>query len=86
MRTLMAAQIDPLTRTGDPGEQGGRQILFGADEREHRAVVVDIRVHVEQRPMLAQGASDRVDRFAVSPLREVRHGFERKCHARTLGA
>jgi hypothetical protein len=49
MRTVVAPQVDPLARTRDPGDQGvDEAVVAAADEREDGAVVVGVRVDVEQ--------------------------------------
>ncbi len=47
MRSLVTAQVDPVPGTGDSGDEGVHEIGLLADEREHRAVVVDVGVDVE---------------------------------------
>ena len=81
----MLTQVDPLTRNGNRGEQRGDELVLHADQREHRAVVIRVAVDVEQARVRNDRGSDRVDRPAVAPFREVRHGFE-PAHARTLGS
>ena len=46
--TVVQAQVDPLDRRRDPCEQRVGQLLLAPDEREDRAVVVDVGVDVEQ--------------------------------------
>ena len=47
MRSLVPAQVDPVARAGDSGDEGVHEIGLLADEREHRAVVIDVGVDVE---------------------------------------
>src|SRR5690349_2989245 len=86
MGAFVAAQVDPLARAGDPSEQRRDELLGRAHEREDRAVVVGVRVDVEQ-PCAAgpQRRRQRVDRRRVAALGEVRDGLERPRHARSLG-
>ena len=77
MCALVLAQVDSVCRGRDPGEKGLHKVLPGADDREDRAVVVPVGVNVEQPGRLREGALEVGDDFRVTPLREVRHGFER---------
>ena len=78
VRADVQAQVDPVPRAHDSGEQRVDELLVAADEREDRAVVVLVDVHVEQVGVRGQRGADRSERRAVAPLREVRDGFERK--------
>jgi hypothetical protein len=80
MRALVGSQIDPFTRAGDTGQQGRDELVTIPDEREHGAVVVGIRVNVEQLRMRRHRLLQCTDRVRVASLREVRHRFERQRH------
>ncbi len=47
MCSFVLAQVDPVSRAGDSGNEGVHEIGLLADEGEHRAVVIDVRVDVE---------------------------------------
>jgi hypothetical protein len=78
MRTFVATQVDPLPGARNAGEERCDKLLFAADECVHRAVVILVRVDVEQARVTCEGVADRGDRRAVAPLREVGDGFERE--------
>ena len=84
VRALVPAQVDPLARHLDRRDERLDERPVLADDREHRAVVVDVRVHVEQPRVRRERVADRVDRRPVAALGEVRHGLERQ-HGRTVG-
>jgi hypothetical protein len=84
--SLVPAQVDALLRAGDAREQGLGELLLRPDEREDGPVVVHVGVYVEQLSVLAQCPGEGVNSCPVAPLGEVRDGFERQSHARTLGA
>ena len=84
MRAVVAAQVDPPARAGDRGQQRLDELLLVTDEREHRAVVIRVGVNVEHVGMLRQRRADRSEHACVSPLREVRDGFQRQLHGRSL--
>jgi hypothetical protein len=86
MRALVPAQVDPLLRARDPRDQRFLQLPVVANEREDGAVVIGIRVDVEQLCVLRERRRERVDRGPVASLREVRHRLERELHGRTLAA
>ncbi len=86
MRTLVAAEVDPLTCGRDPGQQRRHELLRLADERVDRAVVILVGVHVEQLGVRGERRADRVDRAPVAALGEVRDGFERQEHAAIVRA
>ena len=85
MRAVVSAQIDPLSRDRHAGDERRDELVLRPDEREHRAVVICVAVHVEQPRARGERVADRVDRRAIAPLGEVRHGLEH-AHALTLGA
>ena len=76
MRPVVAAQVDPLRRHVDAGEQCVRELVLGADEREHGAVVILVGMHVEEASSRADRVADRRDRRTVATLAEVRHRLE----------
>ena len=78
MGPLVPAQVDPLARAPDPCDERFHQCGVFADEREDGAVVVRIRVDVEQPGALRERRADRVDHVAVASLGEVRHRLERQ--------
>ncbi len=78
-----APQVDPLDRDVDAGDERVAELVLGADEREHRAVVVGVGVDVEQPRVRRQRVADRVDRRLVAPFAEVGNRLERQ-HAPTL--
>jgi SAM-dependent methyltransferase len=86
MSTFVTGEVDSRARTLDPAEERVEKGIVVCDERENGPVVILVRVHVEhvgaRRERLPQCLYGR----GIAPLREVRHGFERQLHARTLGA
>ena len=78
MRALVAAQVDPLARARDPGEQRLDELVRLADEREDGAVVVGVDVHVEQPRRRRERLAQRLDHRLVAALGEVRHGLEHR--------
>ena len=80
MRTLVAAQVDPLDRARNPIEEGRDELVRRADEREDGPVVIGVRVDVEQIRAAPEGDPEGVDHRPVAPLGEVRHRFERERH------
>ena len=78
VRSLVLAQVDPLRRRGDSREQRLDELVPRAHEREDGAVVVPVRVDVEQPPRPGKRLLERGDDLRVAALGEVRHGFERK--------
>ena len=85
MHAFVPPQVDPLTRDSDPREQRLDQLLAGSDQREDRAVVVSIGVHVQQPRLPAEGVRESLDRRAIAAFGEVRHRLEGPCHVRSLG-
>ena len=63
----VAADVDPLPRARDPLEQRLHELRIGADEREHGAVVVRVRVDVEQPGARTEGRRERRDRLGSRP-------------------
>jgi hypothetical protein len=86
VRAFVSPQVDSVACTADPGEECRDELVVFADEREDRAVVVDVGVNVEKIGLLGERRAQRVDRRGITPFREVRDRFERQPHARTLGA
>ena len=78
MRTLVAREVDPLERDTCGRDQSAGQLVLGADEREDGAVVVLVRVDVEETGARTDRGLDRRDGRVVSPLAEVRHRLERQ--------
>ena len=83
----MAAQVDPGRRLRDARDQRVDELVVAPDERVDGAMVVGIRVDVEHTHAVpaAEGVADRAHDFRVAALGDVRHGFERKLHAPSLG-
>jgi ubiquinone/menaquinone biosynthesis C-methylase UbiE len=84
MRSFVRPQVDPLHRNGDAGEERVGKLALRADEREDRAVVVGVGVHVEQPRVRRQRIADRVDGRPVATFAEVGNRLEGQ-HGRTLG-
>ena len=74
----VVAEVDPLTSAVDPREQRGDELVLAPDEGVDRAVVVGVRMDVEQACVPGERSADRVDRRAVASLGEVRHGLQRQ--------
>ena len=68
----MGPQVEPLDHGS--GHLPGARLGAPARQREHRAVVVGIRVDVEQR--ITGGRSDRRDDVHPQALRDVDDAFE----------
>jgi len=81
----MAAQIDPVSRAGDPRDQGLRKLVLVPDKGEDRAIVILVDVEVEQACWPGQGCSERLERRRVASFGEVGNRFEWQGHARSLG-
>ena len=78
VRALVPAQVDPLAGAGNARQERGDELLLIADERVDRAVVILVRVDVEQARVRRERLADRFDGRAVAPLGEVRDGLERQ--------
>src|SRR5581483_8173397 len=78
MRSVVPAEVDALARDADGSKQPLEQLVLTADDGEHRAVVIGVRVHVEQPCMYGERRADCVDRRAVTTFGEVRHRLERQ--------
>ena len=66
------------TRDGQPREREGRALDDGrrAEVREHRAVMIAVRVNVEEADALVlDGVPKSADQFLIAPLTDVRNGF-----------
>jgi SAM-dependent methyltransferase len=85
MRARVAAQVDPVPRARDPGEQRVDEVRVVCDHCEDGTIVVGIGVDVENVRTTGKRRVQRCERLGVSTLGEVRHRFERQLHARTLG-
>ena len=87
MRSFVLAQVDQLGGSADACQQRLDELVARADQREDRAVVILVGVHVEQsRAARAQRPREGVDRRPVATLGEVRDGLEGPRHARSLGS
>ena len=76
MRALVLAQVDQADRRLHRGRERLDQLLRGADEREHRTVVVGVGVHVEEPRGCRERLAQRLDLRRVASLRDVRDRFE----------
>ena len=76
MDARVLAQVDQLHRSGDPGEQRLDDRLVVAGEREHRAVVIGVRVDVQEGRVRREGVGDRPHDARISPLGDVGHSLE----------
>jgi hypothetical protein len=81
----MATQVDSLASTGDSVEEGADEVRVVGDEREDGAIVVGVRVDIEDVRACGERDAERRDRLGIPTLGEVRDRFERQLHARTLG-
>jgi hypothetical protein len=77
MSSFVTAQVDPLPGARDRREQRVHEVALLADEREDRTVVIDVGVDVQQLGALTESRSQRVQRWLLAALGEVRHRFER---------
>ena len=78
MGALVAAQVDAVARAGDAREQRLDQLVRVADEREDRAVVVGVDVHVEQARGRRERTAQRLDHRVVAAFREVGHRLQHR--------
>ena len=78
VHALVAPQVDACLRNGDRGEERVDHLGVVADERENGAVVVGIRVDVEQPGTCGELLSEQADHDWITALGEVRHGLERQ--------
>ena len=76
MRSLVAAQVDPVARARDSGEERVDELVIFADEGEDRPVVVGVGVDVEQlgrarraRRAGRRASPARVPRRSSAPIR-----------------
>jgi len=76
MDAVMLAQIDELNGTRDSCQERLRERARLAGKRKDRAVMIGVRVHVEKRDLARESPPDLVDCSRVTPLGNVRHGFE----------
>jgi hypothetical protein len=78
VHTAMPPNVDALDRHPDRGDKRVEQVWAKAGERDHRAVVVRVSVHVEDvRLPIPRGAGDGGDRLVISALGEVGDGLEK---------
>ena len=59
-----------------PASKDVVEVIGVGGERVHGAVVIRIRVHVEEPRGRREGRPDRRDRLRVAPLGHVRHGLQ----------
>src|SRR5512132_3319258 len=78
VHAVVSRQVDQLAGTPDAGEQRLDQGRILADKREDTAVVVLVRVHVEQSSASPERPGELVDRARIASLRDVGDGFERQ--------
>src|SRR5262249_30356973 len=76
VNAFVRPEVDAITGAADRCDERLDEMFFVAHQREDRAVVVAIRMHVEHAAVGRQRLSDRVDRGLVTPLREVGNGLE----------
>src|SRR5258708_27768305 len=80
MLARMFGEIDPLLCDAHRGEGGSDRRGRRRDEREHRAVVRRVGLHIEQ--LRARHSADRraqrVDGGGITPLGEVRYAFDQR--------
>jgi len=72
--------VDALRRAADPGEERFDELLRASHERVHGAVVIPVRVDVEEARGIREGLGERRERGLVAPLGDVRNGFEWQRH------
>ncbi len=76
MSALVAAQVDAFDRDRNSLEQRVLELVRSPDDREDGAVVILVRVHVENPGVRREGVTDRRDRDPVAALAEVGYGLE----------
>jgi hypothetical protein len=77
MGALVHAHVDPLDRFASRGEERIRELLRLADEREDGAIVIGVRVDVQQAcPGAAERVCNGVDGLPSPPLADVRDRLE----------
>ncbi len=69
-------EVDALGRYRDAREQRIDERRIVTDQGEHRPVVIDVRVDVEELDALRERIGDRRDDIWPSPFRDVGHGLE----------
>lgn len=74
---FVAPQIDPLAGALDAFEERRDELVRLTHEREHGPVVIRIHVHVEEARRTRERRLEGRDRLGVTPLREVRHRFQK---------
>src|SRR5262249_18747686 len=84
--SLVPPEVDRLARRGDAGQEGADErvvVALGTGKREHGAVVIDVRVHVEEACARRERVRERGDHLPVASFGDVRNRLEGQ-HARTL--
>ena len=76
MGALVRAQIDPLDCDGDSSEERIRELVLGADEGEHRPVVIRVGMHVKEARVPTECGADLLDGRRVAAFAEVGHRLE----------
>ena len=79
---LVPGQIDALDRDRDGGGEPLDQAVGLAHAREHRAVVVGVGVHVEDRRVRLDRRPDGRHGAGIAPGGEVGHRFQEAAHRR----
>ena len=68
MRALVPTEVDPLARAVDAAQQRLDELVRLAHEREDRAVMIRVHVHVEQPGGRGQRPPQGVHDCVVAPL------------------
>ena len=68
MGALVQPQVDPLLCARDPGEKRLDELVFIAHEREDRAVVILVRMDVEQPRPCTERRGQGIDGRPVAAL------------------
>ncbi len=80
---IVRAEIEVLDRHCDSADERLDQTVLVSGDGVDGPVVVEVGVYVEEVCVLGKRRPDRSDDFRVTPLGEVRHGFEER-HGSTL--
>lgn len=83
VNAVMGSKVYEFRCSRNAGKQGLHQIPFPGDDRENGAVVVGVGVDVEHPPVPSKCLRDGLDDREISPLGDIRYGFEQS-HGRTL--
>jgi hypothetical protein len=76
MHALVAAQVDPIHRDSREGERRALDGVRRAKIREDRAVVIDVRVNVEEADAgTFDRVTERTDQGTVTPLADIGDRF-----------